>query len=68
MVLKMSKDRPQLNMRLDDVTGEILKAVMERTEDKKSKVVRDALEYYASHVLGQEELLNIRLYRHYNKN
>ena len=65
----MSKDRPQLNMRLDDVTDEIIKALMERTrENKKSKVVRDALEYYAAHVIGQEELLNIRLYKHFNNN
>lgn len=57
-----------LNMRMDEITDDILKALIKRTQDKKSKVVRDALEYYANHVLGQEELINIRLYRHFNKN
>ena len=59
-------ERAQLNMRLDDYTDDLIVELIKKTGNKKSKVVRDAIEYYAVHVLGQEEVMNLRLYKHFD--
>lgn len=56
----------RLNMRLDDYTETILSGVMDKTGEDKSKVVRAAIEYYANYILGQDEVMNIRLYQLYD--
>ena len=63
----MTNKRPQLNMRLDDFTDDVIAALVEKTDKDKSKVVRDALEFYGMYVLGQEEVMNLRLYKHFEK-
>lgn len=58
--------RPQLNMRLDDYYEDLLNALIEKTGKDKSKVVRDAIEHLAIYALGQEEVMNLRLYKHFD--
>ena len=61
--------RQQINARSNDYTDEILKRLTERLQKEgkvdKSKVVREAIEFYGIHVLGQEEVMNIKLYQHF---
>lgn len=64
-MLIMTKNRPQLNVRIDDFTLDLVGKMMEKTELDKSKVVRSAIEYYANYVLGQEEVMNLRMYKFY---
>lgn len=52
----MSNERPQLNMRLDTLTGILLGSLIENTGDKKSEVVRKAIYAYAVQNLTEEEL------------
>ena len=55
----------RLHMRLDDYTEALLSSVIEKSGEDKSKVVRAAIEYYANYVLGQDEVMNIRMYQLY---
>lgn len=63
--------RNQLNMRLDDYYDDLINEMVKKLQNEdskkdKSKVVREALEFYAVHVLGQDEVMNLRLYKHFH--
>lgn len=51
--------RLQINVRSDQYTDELVLSLMKKTGKDKSKIVRDAIEFYAAHVLGHDEIMNI---------
>lgn len=62
----MTKNIPAIYVRGDEYYDQILNALVEKMGKKKSQVVHAALEHLAISVLGQEEVMNIRLYRHFD--
>lgn len=61
------KSIPPIHIRGDEYYDDILNAIVERTGKKKSQVVHDALDHLAVIVLGQEEVMNLRMYKYYDK-
>lgn len=61
------KKIPNINIRGDEYHDQLLNALVEKMGKKKSEVVHAALEHLAITVLGQEEVMNIRLYMHFDK-
>lgn len=60
----MSK-RLQINCRSNPYIEALIASMMEKQEIKKTEVIHRAIEYYAYHVLEQDEIMNIRLYQQY---
>jgi len=63
----MNKKIPAIHVRGDEYYDDILEALTKKMGKKKSQVVHAALDHLALVVLGQEEVMNIRLYKHFNK-
>lgn len=61
----MTKKVPNINIRGDEYYDQILNALMTKMGKKKSEVVHAALDHLAMTVLGQEEVMNIKLYQHF---
>ena len=63
----MKKNIPPIHIRGDEYYDDLLNALVTKLGKKKSHVVHDALDHLAVLVLGQEEVMNIRLYKHFDK-
>lgn len=62
----MSK-RLQINIRSNPYTESLIKAVLEKDDSlDKSKFVHAAIERLAFEILGPEEIMNIRMYQHFD--
>lgn len=58
--------RQQINIRSNNYTEALIKAVLEKENSfDKSKFVHAAIEKMAFEILGPEEIMNIRLYEQY---
>lgn len=62
----MTKNIPAIYVRGDEYYDQILNALVHKMGKKKSQVVHAALEHLAISVLGQEEVMNIKLYQHFD--
>jgi len=63
----MDKKIPNIHIRGDEYYDDVLNALVEKLGKKKSQVVHEALDHLALLVLGQEEVMNLRLYKHFDK-
>lgn len=61
----MTKKTSRINMRTSPYYEDLLDLMIKKENSDKSKVIHAAIEYYAMHVLGQEEVMNLRLYKYF---
>lgn len=63
----MEKNIPPIHVRGDEYYDDILNALAKKMGKKKSQVVHAALDHLAVVVLGQDEVMNLRLYKHFKQ-
>lgn len=61
------KSIPPIHIRGDEYYDDVLNALVEKLGKKKSQVVHEALDHFAILVLGQEEVMNLRMYKYFDK-
>ena len=61
------KNIPPIHVRGDEFYDDVLNALAEKLGKKKSKIVHEALDHFAILVLGQEEVMNLRMYKYFKK-
>jgi len=61
------KNIPPIHVRGDEYYDDVLNAIADKLGKKKSQVVHEALDHFAVLVLGQDEVMNLRLYKHFDK-
>lgn len=61
----MTKKTGRIYMRTSPYYEELLQKMVEKENSDKTKVIHAAIEYYAQHVLGQDEVINLRMYQYF---